>query len=318
MSEDKAVAEPVDDATIVNDPVANEEKIHEELVEAVTKKLEKENTPEQSEKPDGMSEQDGTSEQPEKSESTDTSEESAEGPELTQELKSRAEKAGISSDLAERLHQAGQLEDVVAMSDRRMMEYIRSKPKKEEPAEKVTKTDDVPALDPEVYDEELVKRDAYQQKRIEALEAKLEGLLGSGNDGFDEWFDSTVDSLGHEDLFGKGTSVPRSKQSKRDALFQAYQDVCEVYGVNPDDRNEEMAQFALKAEFRDELKKLEDKEKQKKQLERARDASGKFLSSPKSKAAPPPKNATEEEVHEHLVSNVTTYLKEQGVHMSGF
>jgi hypothetical protein len=59
------------------------------------------------------------------------------------------------------------------------------------------------------------------------------------------------------------------------------------------------------------------KEKQRQTVDRLRDAQGKFLSSSSSKGGPPPKNATDEEVTEQLVSNVTSYLKEQGVEMSG-
>ena len=218
------------------------------------------------------------------------------------------------------------------MSDRRMMQYVQaqSRESRESPkghkADQTPKTDDeeVPALDPDEYDETLVKRDAYQQRRIEALEAQVQQLVHGSDDGFDQWFDGSVDALNRDDLFGNGTSVSRSKQSNRDALFDAYKAICAVYGVDPNDRDPQMTKFAFAAEFRDEYReqikkqvKKEEKKKQQDQLDRTRDAQGKFLPRSNSRGGPPPKNATDEEVHEQLVSKVATLLKKRGISMSG-
>ena len=57
---------------------------------------------------------------------------------------------------------------------------------------------------------------------------------------------------------------------------------------------------------------------QQKTVDRLRDAEGKFISSAKPRGAPPAKDATDDEVHDQLVSNVTSYLKKEGVQMSGY
>ena len=59
------------------------------------------------------------------------------------------------------------------------------------------------------------------------------------------------------------------------------------------------------------------KQAQKQTVDRLRDAEGKFLSSSRSGGAPPDKAQTEEECHSQLVSNVASYLKKEGVQMSG-
>jgi hypothetical protein len=121
--------------------------------------------------------------------------------------------------------------------------------------------------------------------------------------------------LGRDDLFGKGHKVPRAKQENRDALYSAYEAVCAVKGVRPEGRIETLVKFALDAEFgKQDQERLEQESKKKKQ-DRMRDTDGKFVSSETGKGNPPPRGATEEEVHEQLVSNVASYLKEQGVQM---
>ena len=317
MSEETtAVAEPEDDAIVVQDEAA-EEKAHDELVADVAKMLDSESTPEQAAGETG----EGEKEKPPKAEKPkDEKPEEPEG--LSQELQTRAEGAGISKELAERLHQTGHLEETLTAFDRTLIERFQSKEtedvgkqperREQKPPQKEDQ-EDVPDLDPDVYDEDLVKRDAYHKQRIDALEAKVEELLGERQGTFDKRFDSMVDELGHEELFGKGDSPSKDKQANRDKLFKAYGAICNVYDVDPADCDPQWVHRALAAMFPSEVAK----QAQRQTVDRLRDAEGKFLTKSKTRGAPPSKDTTDEEVHEQLVSDVSTYLKKQGVQMSG-
>ncbi len=312
--ENEAVTEPEDDAVVVNDdPVVAEEKAHDELVADVTKLIEPEQgEPKQEEASAGETGEDEEKKEPSKDD---------EPGELSQGLLARAESAGISTELAERLNQSGQLEETLSAFDRRMIDYVQTKDKKtdsedkpkseerreQEPPPKVDQAD-VSALNPEDYDEEIVKRDAYHQQRIDALEARISELFGQQQSAFDKRFDSVIDGLGHDDLFGKGDSPSEDKQANRDTLFKAYNAVCLAYDVDPTDCKPEWVQRALGAMFPKEVFK----QAQRQAVDRLRDAQGKFLSKPGSSGGPPAKQATAEEAHEQLVSKVGAYLKEQG------
>jgi hypothetical protein len=295
---------PVGEPDVVHDdPVAMEEKAHDDLVSAVAKKL---GTDDEGEKlPDVKSEKPGKPEEGEKK----APEGSAVG-QLSQELQTRAQGAGLSDDLVERLHQSGHLEETLAAMDRRMIDYVQGKEAKEPPKaeEKPTgketpNVSDVPTLDPEIYDEDLVKRDAYQQQRIDALEAQVHALVEGQQGGFDEWFDGVLTDLG----------VDTADNDKCQSVFKAYGAICDAFGKNPTSRDKEMVERSHAAMYPKDVFK----QQQRKTVDRLRGASGKFLTSSKSQGAPPPKGASEEEVHNHLVSSVSAYLKEQGVQMSG-
>ena len=107
--------------------------------------------------------------------------------------------------------------------------------------------------------------------------------------------------------------MSKEKQANRDKLFRAYQAICLTHDADPNDCNPEWGKRAMAAMFPEEVFK----QAQRQTIDRLRDAEGKFLSSSRSKGSPPDKNATPEEVHDQLVSNVTAYLKKQGVQMSG-
>jgi len=332
MSEENTnVTEPEDDAALVHDEAA-EEKAHDELVADMTKLLEKEQPGQKPEESAGETGEGAKDEKPsEDAKPKDEKPDDSAPAELSQDIQTRAEAVGISNELAERLHQSGQLEEVVAMSDRRMIEYVQAQSKdetKDTPKERREQQpppqedqEDVPDLDQDLWEEDaykdLVKRDVYHQRRIDALGAQVDELLQERHAGFDEWFDGAVNELDRNDLFGKGTVLPGDKQGNRDTLFQAYKAVCLVYDVDPNVRDKQMAEFAFKAKFPKEVEKQIEKKAQKQTLDRLRDSEGKFLSSSKSKGGPPPKAATDEEAHDQLVSDVTAYLKEQGVQMSG-
>jgi len=316
MADDKTI-EPADDAAIVHDEAA-EERANDELVAQVAKMLDP-SAEQETEQPPGA-EPETTADDVGEKKPSEKDEES----ELGAELLSRAEDAGITKELAERLHQTGHLEETLAAFDRKMIERFQSTDAEEKPKRRESKPpqkepeatdleDDVPNLDPDIYDEELVKRDAFHKRRIDALEAQLSELLQQRHDDFDERFDGMVEGLGHDSLFGKGQTVSKDKQANRDKLFRAYEAVCMANDVDPHSCNPECGKRALAAMFPEEFFK----QAQRQTIDRLRDAEGKFLSSSRSKGAPPSKNASPEEVHEQLVSNVTTYLKKQGVQMSG-
>ena len=282
----------VDDATVVYDE-AKEEKGHEELVSKVGKLLEE--TPGQEPETPGKPE--------EAAEEVEAPQAEAESETLSEALQARAKDAGLTEDLAQELHKSGQLEQTLAAIDRRLIDYVQSQESKDSEKEgekdKPSSEDDT-ALDPDIYDEAIIARDAAQTKRIEALEAMVAELTGSQSDGFDQWFDGTLKELG----------VNPSDDDKCQTVFKAYEAVCRVYGKDPNARDPEMVRLAHAAKYPQDVFK--------KTVERLRDSDGKFVSSPASRGAPPPKGATDEEVHEHLVSQVGAYLKEQGVEMSGY
>jgi len=289
----------VDDATVVHDEDA-EEKGHEELVANVTKMLEEPEKKQPGDEPEEetVAEDESTKEEPSKDE-----------PEpLSRELQTRAERAGISKELAERLYQGGHLEETLTALDRKLIESRepdREPEKEPEKSESKSKSppEDVPDLDPDVYDEAIVKRDAYHKQRIDALEAKLEELLGDRQSQFDQWFDGVLSEMGYD----------TADEEKCQKTFKAYCGICEASGVSPESRDKGMVERAHAAMFPEDVVK----QTQKKTVDRLRDAEGKFLSSSKPRGAPPEKGATPEEIEEQLVSDVTAYLKKQGVQMSG-
>lgn len=321
-----AVTEPVDDATIVHDdPVAAQEKANDELVAKVAKMLGTDEA--------GETEEPRVEAKPDKAEPDEEKppgEESPKGDEaaLSDELQSRAEGAGLSKEVAQYLHQGGHLEKALAAFDRQLIERFQSQEADEDPGEKPKRRETAPRknrepddddqeddaeLDPEQYDEGLVKRDAWHKRRIDRLEARLDELLQERASAFEKRFDSMIDGLGQDGLFGKGETIPKEKQANRDKLFRAYAAVCQMHDVDPAGCDPQWGKRALAAMFPEEVFK----QAQQQTVQRLRDAEGKFLSSSKPGGAPPAKPKTEEEIHSQLVANVTTYLKKQGVQMSG-
>jgi len=350
--ENTTVTKPEDDAVIVHDdPVLAEEKAHDALVADVTRMLDgaklDTSTPSRA-KPDSEQSKEsadtadkGDDGEKKKEPSGDEKSEdqgAAQSGEaqLSPELQARAEEAGISKELAERLHQAGDLDEAIAAFDRRMIDYVQAQTgekTKDAPKERRELTDstppppkddrkNAPPLDQEAYDkdlwdedahENLTKRDAYHQRRIDALEARLNELIQERQRAFDRRFDGLIDELGHDNLFGKGHSVPEDKQVNRDTLYRAYSAVCLACNADPNECDPRLAQRALAAMFPKEVFK----QAQRQTIDRLRDAEGKFLSAAKSRGGPPLKPRTQEEVDKQLVSDVSAYLKKQGVQMSG-
>jgi hypothetical protein len=313
MSTDTQITEPEDDAVVVSDAV-DEEANDNKLVEDVTKLLE-----EPGEVPEEKPGEDEPEEQP------------GEVPEegLDTEVQARAEAAGISRELAEKLNQTGHLEETITAIDKNLIERFSTKPEKVSKVEDQKQTVERPFDDPpkslkplkdyvdadgeHSYDDVLIERDEYHQSRIDSLEAQLTEFAQSRESDFDKRFDHMVDELGYDDVFGAGTSVSEDNQAKRDTLFKAYQAICQAYDVNPNEANPQFGKRALAAMFPDEVVR----QSQKKTVDRLRDAEGKFLTSSKPKGTPPQKDMTEDESYDHLVSKVTSYLKEQGAQLSG-
>ena len=288
VSTDTLAEEPVDDAVVVNE---EPEDNHADLVSQVAQKL-------------GRDEYgDEITETPE-SQAQDTEEtpEGDEKPALSKDLQTRAEKAGLSDELAQRLQESGQLEETLAAFDRTLIERFQAPPEEKaetkEPVEEADK-EEYPDLDPEVYDEDIIKRDRYHKERIDLLETQLDSLLQDRQDAFENWFDGVLSELGYdvEDV------------DKCQSTFKAYKGLCEANGISPEKRDRALAERAHAAMFPEDVKK----QTQQETVQRLRDAEGKFLPSSKPKGAPPPKQATPEETHSHLVTSVAAYLKKQGV-----
>ena len=293
MSEENAPVE--DDATVVNDELAPE-KAHEDLVADVAKLIGRD------EYGDDTTVEATDNETPPEAEQAKDEE-----PALSKEILARAETAGLSKDLAENLHRNGQLEETLAAFDKVFVERFQSQqteePKKREEDPPEATTEEVPELDPDIYDEEIIKRDKFHKSRIDALEARLEEVLGDRQAEFDNWFDGELAELGYD--------VEDTEKCAK--TFKAYQGLCEAQGIAPEKRDPEMVKRAHAAMYPNEAKKQE----QKQALARERDAEGKFLPSSKPKGAPPAKELTPEESHSELVGNVARYLKKQGVDMYG-
>lgn len=300
----QAVVEPEDDATVVHEE-PTPEQANDELVKNVKKLLGKDSDGEPMETPEPEA-------QAEENTPSEAEEPQDEKPALSNDLQTRAEKAGIPQDLAERLHQSGQLEETLASFDRALVERIQAKepeketPKREEKPPKEPEADlpEVPELDPDIYDEEIVRRDAYHKQRIDALEAQLQMLTEQRVAEFEQRFDSVLEEMGYD----------INDNEKCQKTFKAYEGLCEAMGVSPLSCDKAIAERAHAAMYPEEVAKKQ----QKQTVDRLRDAEGKFLTSPKPSGTPPAKNATDEEIHDQLVSNVASYLKKQGVEMSGY
>ena len=301
MADEKQEA-PVDDAAIVHDdPVAVEEQEDSALAKKVAKLLDPETPDEKSEEPG------------QEPEATADEGEGEKEVEIDEKLQSRAKQAGLTDEVAKQLHESGQLKEVLTAFNRKMVEYVQSK---EEPAKEEGKREEtpppkdqeeVPALDPDVYDEAIVKRDQYQTnliseqaKRLEALESQFQQYREEQEGTFDGWMDGVIADLG-----GNVNDADKCQET-----WKFYQSLCLFNGANPYSQNRDLAEQAFEA--------THPEVKAKKTVDRLRDAEGKFLSSQPSKQAPPAKRPTDDEVHEDLVAKVAGYLKEQNVETSGY
>ena len=244
--------------------------------------------------------------------------------ELIQALRDRAGEAGIPEDLAQRLHQSGLLEESLAAFDRQSIERARGSKqdlkeppkKKEEPkgSDRGGEGDELPALDPELFDEALVKRDETYRKQLSELRAQVAQLSQRSDvttqqrDGkFQQWFAENVKGLGNAKLFGDGEIAKDSSEHKnRQSLCDGYERICEARGVDPYDCHVELLKRAYPALFPTEVFK----DAQRETVQRLRDAEGKFIQPTRSSGSPPSKKReTQEERDEALVKKVEGIMK---------
>jgi hypothetical protein len=217
--------------------------------------------------------------------------------ELSQAMKDRATEAGIPEGLVPRLLENGLLEETLAAFDRKLIEQAKTGSKQDgKPDEKGKAKPDSDGgeigLDPDEFDERLVKA-------FSALQAKIDGLAKSegGGDRFQKWFDGEVAKLKNEKLF--------SDAKNRELLRDGYERICEVRGVKPDECHDDLLRRAYPAMFQDEVFKAAQRET----VQRLRDAQGRFILPTKASGKPPGKRQLSEgERHDALISKVKTLL----------
>lgn len=305
MSTDTKVEAPVDDAVLVDDQ-QKAETSHEELVGKVSKMLGRDEWGD--EQGDAKS---GVTDEPEPvstaAETKETPSDEDEKPALSKDLQSRAEKAGFTTELAEQLHQSGQLEDTLAAFDKTLVERFQTeKPEVKSDTKEVVEDEakeEMPELDPDIYDEEIVKRDRHHRERIGAMEEQIEMLLQDRQDAFEGWFDESLSEMGYD----------IKDEAKCQRTFKKYKALCESEDVSPEKRDKDILQQAHVAAFPKEA----DKQKQQKLVNRMRAADGKLLPSSKNTGEPPQRDMTDEEIHKQLVANVAAKLKREGHEWNG-
>jgi len=302
-----------DDVDMVEDALDRQEKDNAELVGKVERIL----AGEKAEGEEPKQEAGGKEDSP--------AEGADEGPEeLSQAVKDRAKEAGVSDALVRRLHQTGLLEESLAAFDRQLIESQRQtrKPAEKPPTEeagpdRLGGDQPPPALDADAYDEELVKRDAFFQKRIDELESQLKqlsglagGLAKQRDQRFQDWFSGQVAGLSSPDLFGNGLPSEGSPQSRNwDTLLQGYEGFCVARGLDPYDCHPESLRRAYPAMFSEHVFKDAEKTAQRKVVDRLRDAEGRFVNSARPSGRPPAKRlATPEEDEADLLREVQTIL----------
>jgi hypothetical protein len=245
---------------------------------------------------------------------------------LTQALKDRASAAGVSEALALRLHQSGLLDESLAAMDRNTIERATKTPKREpketpkakaepEIPERDGVEDSIPSLDPDQFDDALVKRDAFFQKRIADLESRIaamsqttESVAKQRDNQFQQWFAKEVDGLKNAELFGgEGFAQDGPHHKNRQSLCDGYERICIACGIDPYDCSPDMLRRAYPAMFPDEVFKAAQRDT----VRRLRDAEGKFIKPTRSSGGLPSstKRKTQEELDADLLAKVNGILK---------
>lgn len=119
------------------------------------------------------------------------------------------------------------------------------------------KDDPLPTLDPDEFDEQLIEVMEARDAKIAELEARLND---AGNDKVLKQFDTIVDNMGHEDLFGHSDNLNESNKGLRDRLFEEYKEIYNILEargkpVTGKRANETIVKRAFNLEFADEIKK---------------------------------------------------------------
>lgn len=240
---------------------------------------------------------------------------------LSQSLKDRAKDAGISDDLANRLHQNGLLEESLAAMHRKIIDSFgqeidsEEEPDQPPPRKKAVskvpyEEEEVPTLNEE-FDERLLKRDAYLQEQIADLKRLSQATMRQQDARFQSWFAKQVEGLKRSDLFGKDTVAKGSAEHKNlQKLCNGYERLCIAGRINPYDCDAESFKYAFPAQFRDEVFKAAQRET----VKRLRDAEGKFVHGARSGGTVPSskKRQTPEETEAALIKQVEGILNKKG------
>jgi hypothetical protein len=115
----------------------------------------------------------------------------------------------------------------------------------------------LPELDPDEFDERLIEALDARDAKIDELEARLNNSQ-QGNILSD--FDSLVDDLGHEELFGDSEDLKPAEREERTRLFEEYKEIYNIMEargkpVKGKAANRGIVLRALNLEFADEIKK---------------------------------------------------------------
>ena len=120
-----------------------------------------------------------------------------------------------------------------------------------------SKNEKLPSLDPDEFDEQLIEVLEARDAKIAELERRLNE---TGQNNVLKQFDSIVDDLGHEDLFGNSENLTQSEQKQREKLFNEYKEIYNILeargkSVSGKKANKGIVLRALNIEFEEELNK---------------------------------------------------------------
>jgi len=113
-------------------------------------------------------------------------------PEVSDELFERAIRAGLSRKHVEKIQDAEALEEIVTGMEARGSTEQQEEPTGEEDPGDIN-LDDIPDLDPELYDEDVVKTVSGLKNVAKQLQSKLKALEGSKSE---SWMDTQIKGLG--------------------------------------------------------------------------------------------------------------------------
>lgn len=175
-------------------------------------------------------------------------------PSFDERLLVNAERVGISRDEALTFGSPEALNKAIDIAIRT---YQRFAPK-QEPAEQEPEI----TLDPDEYDEKIIKLFERQNKQIALLKEELDAVQGitqnvvskAEQDAAEKMydvFDQDVNSLGHDDLFGKGTrnNVSKEHVENRARLLNATNALADSYELRGQPIPPDLIERALRAEF---------------------------------------------------------------------
>jgi hypothetical protein len=228
------------------------------------------------------------------------SDEGKENPvELSQEEINLAKMSGISESLAVQLHKKGLLEETIASLDLKALstEESETKPKEksDKPAEK-SGEDNAPELDPELFDETLVKTVTALRDEINALKTQIAGI------------NSKTSQIGLW-LSEKSKDIDKFDSEEIKKLENGYSRLCNRYGIDPEGKDSAMLNRAYRILFPDKVKIKDQSAK----LAELKKAEGKLINPTKTSSGNVPgktdTSKTADELDAELKAKVEEYLK---------